>query len=84
MRRAVPAAALQGLREAFAHEASERLPHLESLEDLETARRDAHTLASSAWVVGEPEISRLARTVEEQLPGGPVAELVARLRAYAP
>lgn len=84
MRPAVPAGALEGLRVAFAREAAERLPHLESLDDLETARRDAHTLASSAWVVGEPEISQLARTVEEQLPDGPVAELVARLRAFAP
>ncbi|MGB8650949.1 MAG: Hpt domain-containing protein [Mycobacteriales bacterium] len=82
--RALPDAAVASLRAAFAGELTRRLPHLEALTDLETARRDAHTLASSAWVVGEPEISRLAREVEEQLPGGPVAELVALLRSWTP
>lgn len=82
MRYAVPPAALAGLRQAFADEVAERLPHLVALDDLETARRDAHTLASGAWVVGEEEISRVARAVEEQLPAGPVEELVRLLRAW--
>jgi HPt (histidine-containing phosphotransfer) domain-containing protein len=77
------------LRGAFAEEVAERLPHLEALRspgraDLELARRDAHTLASSAWVVGEPELSRVAREVEHQLPGGPLDELLSLLRAWTP
>lgn len=72
------------LREAFAGELAARLPRLEALTDRPAARRDAHTLASSAAVVGEPEISRLARAVEADLDGGPRAELVALLRAWTP
>jgi HPt (histidine-containing phosphotransfer) domain-containing protein len=68
----------------FGRELSTRIPRLESLADLEAARRDAHTIASSAWVVGEPEIARLARAVENELPDGPVSELVAALRAWTP
>ena len=79
---AVPPAVLADLREAFAHEIRSRLPHLRQVTDLETARRDAHTLASSAWVVGEPEIARLAREVESALPGGPLAELIDKLSRY--
>ena len=86
-RAALPAAAQAAFREAFAAEVAERLPRIAALlesqtTDRETARRDVHTLASSAWVVGEPQISRLARAVEEDLAGGPVAELVARLMAF--
>ncbi|MCW2601028.1 MAG: hypothetical protein JWM02_2857 [Frankiales bacterium] len=78
------------LRQAFAAEVAARLPRLALLEgpasasDLDAARRDAHTLGSSAWVVEEPEISRLARAVEEQLQDGPVPELLALLRAWGP
>lgn len=75
-------ALLADLRLAFRAEVTRRLPHLRSVQDLERARRDAHTLASSAWVIGEPEIARLARSVESQLPGGPVAELVTALEGY--
>ena len=79
---AMPPAVLAQLREAFAQEVHNRLPHLEARTDLETARRDAHTIASSAWIVGEPEIARLARAVETELPEGPVDELVAALTRY--
>jgi HPt (histidine-containing phosphotransfer) domain-containing protein len=69
----------------FAREVAERLPRLEAgpdIADLDAVRRDAHTLASSAWVVDEPEIARLARAVEDDLVAGPRAELVACLRSY--
>lgn len=95
--RAAALANAQGaLRQAFAAELAVRLPRLAILQDrgplndgastsdLDAARRDAHTLVSSAWVVGEPEISRLARAVEEQLQDGPVDELLALLRAWTP
>ena len=82
MAAAVPPAVLANLREAFGREVEARIPALEGRADLEEARRDAHTLASAAWVVGEPEIARLARTVENELPGGPVDELLALLRGY--
>lgn len=72
------------LRRAFAGELAERLPRLEALTDRTAARRDAHTLASSATVVGEPEISRLARAVEADLDGGPREQLLALLRAWTP
>jgi HPt (histidine-containing phosphotransfer) domain-containing protein len=78
----LPAGALDGLRQAFATEVRERLPRLMSLDDLEVARRDVHTLASSAWVVGEGEIATLARAVEDQLPTGPLPELIAALQAH--
>ena len=75
----VPAAVLAELRAAFVREVAARLPHLETGSDPEEARRDAHTIASSAWVVGEPEIARLARAVEAGYPDGPLEELVAAL-----
>ena len=78
----VPAAVLAELRDSFRREVQARLPHLEQLTDLETARRDAHTIASGAWVVGEPEIARLARAVENDLLAGPVDELVTALRSH--
>lgn len=83
-------AALQpGLRHAFAGEVIARLPRLLALSagpvaDLETVRRDAHTLGSSACLIGEPDLARLAREVEEHLSEGPVAELVTALRAWTP
>lgn len=84
--RAMPGALLASLRETFAAEVAERLPRLEALlsgaGDPEEARRDVHTLASSAWVVEEPTISRLARSVEDDMVAGPIAELVIALRAY--
>lgn len=84
-RRALPEEVQRGLREAFSREVAARLPHLRRPDDLELARRDAHTLASSAWVVGEREIGVLARSVEEQLEQGAVPAglpaLVAALEA---
>ena len=77
----VSPALLVELRAVFVREIRARLPHLESGDDPETAIRDAHTLASSAWVVGEPEIARLAREVELAYPGGPLEELLAALRS---
>lgn len=76
------------LRETFAGEIAARLPHLQALAggdalSLEDARRDAHTLGSSAIIVGEPEIARLAHEVELLLADGPVAELIAALQGFA-
>lgn len=79
---ALPPAVLADLRLAFAREVRNRLPHLIAGTDLDTARRDAHTLASSAWIVGELEIARLAREVESAFPEGPVDELVDALTRY--
>ncbi|MCU1601159.1 MAG: hypothetical protein JWO22_1868 [Frankiales bacterium] len=79
---ALPPALLADLRVAFGREVDARLPHLRAVTDLETAQRDAHTIASAAWVIGEPVIAKLAREVESGLPGGPVAELVAALERY--
>jgi HPt (histidine-containing phosphotransfer) domain-containing protein len=90
VRAAAPPSAGDLLRQAFASELVVRVPRLARLDatasvaELDLARRDAHTLASSAWVVGEAEISRLARAVEEQLLNGPLSELVARLSAWTP
>ncbi|MEO6205244.1 MAG: Hpt domain-containing protein [Mycobacteriales bacterium] len=78
--RALPADVVASLRAAFAEELVERLPRLrraacEAKEpnerrdpDLRTlAVRDAHTLGSSAYVVGEPEAAHLARRAEALL-----------------
>ncbi len=77
-------ALLADLRSAFGREVDARLPHLRAVTDLEVAQRDAHTIASSAWVIGEPVIARLAREVESGLPDGPLPELVAALEAFVP
>lgn len=70
-RRALPESALAGLREAFAGEVATRLPRLQRLTDdpdvVAQALRDAHTLGSSAVVVGELEASRCARALEVEL-----------------
>ena len=83
------AAAHAALRETFAGEVSARLPRLHALADgdagvVEDARRDAHTLGSSAILVGEPEIARLAHAVELELTDGPLPELLAALEGYTP
>ncbi len=88
-RRALPEQVQQSLRAAFASEVAARLPGLRlPLDDRATAVHHAHTLASSAWVVGEHRISSLARAVEEQLEHGDPAtdldELVGLLEAFAP
>lgn len=79
---ALPEAVLRDLRAAFAAEVRSRLPHLQEVTDLEVARRDAHTLASSAWVVGEQEIAAVARAVENGLPGGPREQLLELLHRF--
>ena len=88
-RPALPEDVQRSLRMAFASEVSVRLPELRPpLSDRSQALHHAHTLASSAWVVGERRISVLARSVEEQLEsdGEPadLAELVVALEAFAP
>lgn len=68
--RTLPPEALAGLRQAFAGEVSTRLPRLLALLDGPPGPdsvRDAHTLGSSAVVVGEPDASRTARALEAQL-----------------
>jgi HPt (histidine-containing phosphotransfer) domain-containing protein len=63
----LPAEVVASLRAAFAEEVAARLPRLRGAVDGvlgEDVLRDAHTLASSAAVVGEPEASRLARELE--------------------
>lgn len=77
------------LRAVFGAELQSRLPHLVAArdgrcEDLNQARRDAHTLGTSAFLVGEPEIARLARAVEADLATGPLPELVGLLQAWTP
>lgn len=80
----LPDAVLSQLRSTFADEVASRLGSLDGGDDLEQVRRDAHTLASSAWVVGEQQIGELARAVELDVLAGPRTELVTALRAYAP
>jgi HPt (histidine-containing phosphotransfer) domain-containing protein len=63
------------LRQAFARELEERLPVLEDAlaapkADLAAARRAAHALGSSAYVVDEPDLAVLARDVEARLEEG--------------
>ena len=71
--RRLPADALAGLREAFAGEVAERLPRLRDAvasgdgAALDAALRDAHSLGSSAVIVGEAEVSRTARAAEALL-----------------
>lgn len=92
----LPAAALASLREAFAEEVSERLPRLRAAaatldpDLLRVAVRDAHTLGSSAYVVGADAAARTARAVESVLLGegeleglvALVADLDARLAGW--
>lgn len=87
--RRLPPQAREGLAEAFRSEVSARLPRLQAVADgkataaeLEQARRDAHTLGSSATVLGEPSAAQCARALEVELAGGgsaQVAPLVRRL-----
>lgn len=75
--RALPERAVAALRDAFAGEVATRLPGMQSAaaEMLLTGAADAartvlthaHTLASSAAVIGEPLASRHARRCEELL-----------------
>ena len=87
--RALPGEALAGLREAFAAEVVERLPRLLALrpdaapDELAQALRDAHTLGSSAVVLGEPAASRVARGIEADLSSGRVGAVPERARELA-
>ena len=93
--RTLPPEALRGLREAFADEVAARLPRLLQLLEAPPgpdAVRDAHALGSSAYVVGEPEASRTARSLEAELVADApdparcaelVRELAARLDGWA-
>lgn len=71
------------LRASFAQELSSRLPRIVQRSDRVAVRRDVHTLASSAWVVGEPEIAQLARQAEDDLTDENLDALVAALRAWS-
>ena len=86
--RALPEEVAQSLRQAFAAERDARVPHLRAFDQPDLARHDAHALASSAWVVGEREISTLARAVEEDIDAGrqpaDLAALVDALERFAP
>lgn len=80
--RSLPAGLAESLRAAFAHEVAERLPRLLAAGSTPgpDALRDAHTLASSAAVVGEPEAALAARAAERHLRAGePYADDVAAL-----
>jgi HPt (histidine-containing phosphotransfer) domain-containing protein len=82
-RGALPEQVQQSLRAAFRAEVAARLPHLRDPHDRELARHDAHTLASSAWVVGEQAISVLARAAELELTDAALAALVEALEELA-
>jgi len=92
-RRILPPAAVAGLREAFAGEVADRLPRLLQLlggPPGPDAVRDAHSLGSSAVVVGEPDAARTACALEVELGGDAdpaelrrlVRELADRLRSW--
>ena len=77
--RGLPEQAVQSLCAAFSDEVAERLPGLlrfarqcdsDDPTLLSDALRDAHTLGSSAFVVGEHEAGRLARRAEKLLLAG--------------
>ena len=90
----LPAVDVDGLWVAYAEEVAERLTRLEAaLHDLPVAlddlTRDAHTLGSSALLVGADRTARVARELERALVRGePVPELlqelVVLLRAVRP
>jgi HPt (histidine-containing phosphotransfer) domain-containing protein len=65
--RALPAEAVAELQAAFAGEVAVRLPRLLADPLGADALRDAHTLGSSAVVVGRPDASRAARRLEAEL-----------------
>lgn len=91
MAAALPARAAALLADAFAAEVAERLPELQAslaaalaADDRDAVRlalRHAHTLASSAVVLGEGEVSVVSRRCEERLlraaaaPGHDLVEL---------
>lgn len=83
-RRVLPPEAVADLLRAFDGEVAVRLPRLLADPSGPQAVRDAHTLGSSAVVVGRPEVSRTARALEAELSadapdGTRVRRLVAEL-----
>lgn len=86
--RSLPAEVLVSLRLAFGAERDERLPALRAaLADdaapTGEARRAAHSLASSAVVVGEPRLAEMARDVEERIDAGRAWRDQGRLLVHA-
>jgi hypothetical protein len=89
----LPPAAVQSVRAAYAREVSRRLPALESAlscltrggapVDIETAVRDAHSLASSSAVVGEAMAATALREVEGLLAEGCFSEAARRFDVAA-
>ena len=89
--RGLPDAAVASLCQAFRDEVAERLPRVlqavrtRDPDQLAQALRDAHTLGSSAFVMGESEAGKVARAVEALLLDGtdlrPLAPLVDVLAA---
>ena len=83
--RTLPPEAVAGLQEAFRAEVAERLPRLEAVRAgsppdlLADALRDAHSLGSSAVVLGEPEASRVARGIESALLEGDLTAVPAQV-----
>ena len=79
----LPADLLSSLREAFATDVATRLPRLAAAADGRVdgdVVRDAHTLVSSAAVVGATDASRAARDLEDALlAGDPAGEPARRL-----
>lgn len=86
---------MASLREAFSGEVEDRMPRLRGVvgaiagrELLQQARRDAHSLASSAAVVGLADVSRCARALEFHLdsllvePNAPLPESLPGEIAY--
>lgn len=77
--RTLPPEALADLRRAFRAEVAARLPRLQAArvgsgpEELAEAVRAAHSLSSSAVVLGEPEAARVARGIESALIAGDLA-----------
>lgn len=72
--RALRPEVVASLRQAFAGERAQWLPALVaaldgSAADLTDARRAAHSIGTSAYVVGEPDLAVLARDVEQRLHG---------------
>lgn len=86
--RALPPEAVASLRAVFAEDLPCRVEGLRS-DDAVACRRAAHTVGSSAYVVGEPELARAARAVEALVDGGqpwrgPADALADRLARWAP
>jgi HPt (histidine-containing phosphotransfer) domain-containing protein len=76
----LPADLLASLRETFADDVAERLPRLVAAASGQThpqVLRDAHTLVSSAAVVGATEVARAARDLEDLLLSGGVTQAAA-------